>query len=504
MYKWLLIFFLFSPLFAQEEIVVHLDNEQRLAFLYLNPIQDIGSGFDANYLRALEKVLTFDLNHNGKIELVSQIDACKKQAKREKDLHFFEREKWRNLGCDFVVKVAISNKKLATSLFAVKTGAIKGIDSVPLSGKLENDRRILHSIADSMHEAFFGTRGVSNSRILYTIRTRNGSSSSDWITEVWEADYDGANARQVTYHAGLCVTPTYVPSLNDGRCHNLLYVCYQVGQPKIYATTVEKAEVMRLTYLRGNQLMPVISPQKDQMAFISDITGNPDLFIQDFSCDEGLLGKPRQVFCAPQATQGTPTFSPDGKHLAFVSNKDGTPRIYVLTVPKAGASIKEIKPLLISKQNRNNTCPAWSADGTKIAYSASTYGVRQIWIYDFTTGKESQLTEGYGHKENPTWASDSLHLMFNSSTPTISELFLINLNQKKAVKITSGPGEKRFPAWEPTRISHKQFGVSEHLFHHCPSASHLERLLEPSFRGYLRYLAKQNVQLLSNVYEKYG
>ncbi len=474
MSKWFLFFFLLvTPLFAEEEIVVHLASQERLAPLYLNPIQDVRSGFDAAYLRSLEKVLSFDLNHNGRTELVTQSSARKAQAKNENGLHVFEKEKWRALGCEYVVKIAVADKTLSASLYSISTGTVKGIDGIPLKGKLEQDRRILHSVADSMHEALFGSRGVCDTRILYTVRTRNGTNSSDWVTEVWEADYDGANARQITQHAGLCVTPTYIPAANGGRCQHLLYVCYQVGQPKIYATSTGTREPLRMTYLRGNQLMPAISPLKNQIAFISDITGNPDLFVQDFSLDEGLLGKPRQVFCAPQAAQGTPTYSPDGKKLAFVSNKDGTPRIYVLSIPKPGASLKEVKPLLISKQNRNNTCPAWSPDGTKIAYSASLAGVRQIWIYDLATGEETQLTDGYGHKENPTWAPDSLHLLFNSSTASSSELFLTNLNQKKAVKITTGPGEKRFPSWEPTRISHKQFGASNH-------------------------------PLLSNVYDKFG
>lgn len=450
MSKWFLFFLLFVPLFADEEIVVHLSNEERLAPLYLHPIESKHSGFDANYLHALEKVLHFDLNHNGRTEVVAQTAARKKQVNLEKGLRIFEREKWRALGCEYVAKTEITNKTFTITLFSVHNGSLKGLEAIPLSGNLDKDRRIIHSIADSMHAALFGVQGICDTRILYTVRTRAGASSLDWVTEVWESDYDGANAHQITKHAGLCVTPTYVPSVHGERCHHLLYVCYQVGQPKIYTTSVDNNEAKRLTYMRGNQLMPVISPQKNQMAFISDITGNPDLFVQDFSLEQGLIGKPRQVFCAAQAAQGTPTYSPDGKQLAFVSNKDGTPRIYVLTIPRAGASIKEINPTLISKQNRNNTCPAWSPDGTKIAYSASTGGVRQIWIYDFTTGKETQLTEGYGHKENPTWAPDSLHLMFNSSTATDSDLFLINLNQKKAVKITNGPGEKRFPAWEPT------------------------------------------------------
>lgn len=110
--------------------------------------------------------------------------------------------------------------------------------------------------------------------------------------------------------------------------------------------------------------------------------------------------------------------------------------------------MSNLKPQIISKKTRENTCPAWSPDGKKIAYSAISSGVRQIFIYDIERGTETQLTDGYGHKENPTWAPNSLHLMFNSTTPDSSELFMINLNQKKGVKVTRGSGEKRFPAWE--------------------------------------------------------
>lgn len=422
----LLLFLCFcTSLCADEEIVVHVGTQTQLTPIRLLPIPDQGSGFEKTYVNALEKILRFDFEHNGKTELSSSSKShC-------------------------TVEAEIKQKELSVKLtFPDK---VKGLEGVALTGDLSKDRQTIHRIHDTLFQTIFHTHGVAETRILYTVRNRKSDDSGQWVSDVWESDYDGANARRLTHDNCLCVTPTFVPAKESGRCRNFLYVSYKAGQPKIYAATLGESAGRRLSFLRGNQLMPAVSPTLDKIAFISDITGNPDLFVQDFSQEEGLLGKPRQVFCAPGATQGTPTFSPDGKKLAFVSNKDGTPRIYTLDIPAPGASLKELKPKMISKKTRENTCPAWSPDGKKIAYSALASGTRQIWIYDIVSGEEMQLTDGHGHKENPAWGPNSMHLIFNSSTPTTSDLFMINLNQKKAVKITSGVGEKRFPAWEGRR-----------------------------------------------------
>ena len=117
-------------------------------------------------------------------------------------------------------------------------------------------------------------------------------------------------------------------------------------------------------------------------------------------------------------------------------------------IPAPGTKLKEVKATLITKHGKESSAPAWSPDGSKLAYSTLTNGVRQIWIYDFDTRQERQLTQGPSHKENPTWGPNSLHIIFNSSTNSGSDLYLINLNQPEAEKISSGPGEKRFPSWE--------------------------------------------------------
>jgi TolB protein len=426
MHIFLLLFLVLSPLFAsEEEIVVHLSSRVDLSPVHMT-LSHKESGFEKHYCAALEKVLRFDFDHNGITEVVQSAQGASQ------------------------LKVAITQKTLSVKLVKAHSGVTKGIEGIALTGELNQDRQTLHRIHDTLLASQFDAMGIASQRVLYTHKTPKKESSTHMVSDVWTADYDGANARQTTHTNSLVVTPIFVPSQKtDERPRSFLYVSYQVGQPKIFAAALGEGIGKRLTFLRGNQLMPTISPTLDKMAFISDITGNPDLFVQDFSLEKGMIGKPRQVFCAPSAAQGSPSFSPCGKKLAFVSNKDGTPRIYILDIPPPGASVNNLKPRMITKKTRENTSPAWSADGGKIAYSALAGTTRQIWIYDLATGEETQLTDGAGHKENPAWAPNNLHLMFNSSSANGADLYLINLNQKKAVKVTQGLGEKRFPAWEP-------------------------------------------------------
>lgn len=444
-----LFLFLFAPLGAEEEIVVPLFAQGELTPLYLDTISGSNAGFDNSYLDKLLSILRFDLDSNGKTQTIPKTQKISLQLSKEKGWKNFGRSGWEPLHIPYVVKALMEEQKLSIAVYNVKGDTIHTIEQIPLSGLISEDRSKIHKLSDAIFDALFSTRSIASTSILYTVRRQTGANSTLWQTEIWEADYDGGNPRQITREGHLCVTPCYLPPTRSGHSQQFLYVSYRIGQPKIYIASTLEGIGRRLSYLRGNQLMPTLSPLKNQIAFISDITGNPELFVQPFDLQKGLLDKPRQIFSAPTAAQGSPTFSPSGKEIAFVSNKDGTPRIYIIAIPAPGSSVKEVKPLLITKQNRDNTCPAWSPDGTKIAYSALTRGVRQIWVYDTATGREKQLTEGGQHKENPAWAPDSIHLVYNSSTEKTAELYLININQTKAVKITSGPGEKRFPTWEP-------------------------------------------------------
>lgn len=444
---------------AQESIddhlIVTLETETSLKPVYLFNFKTDESSFPSSYHHQLQAVLTFDLSHNGSTYVAKPIASMEKNNLENPFKEMGSVNDWRNASIPYVVKVQIQNKALNALILNIDKLTVTTTETFTLTGSINQDRRFIHRLADQIHQALFGTDGIAATKILYTTQTKHSADSSKWICEVWESDYDGENARQITKENSTCHSPVYIPPKPGFTSGGFLYVSYQSGQSKICLCPLNKNKGQRLLSLSGNQFMPAVSKQRDKIAFISDVTGNPDLFLQQFSSESGPIGKPRQIFSAAKATQGSPTFSPDGKQIAFVSNKDGSAKIYVLTIPEPGTALRSIKANLISKQNRENSAPAWSPDGTKIAYCAKGSGNRQIWVYDLTTQKEKQVTFGSENKENPTWAPNSALIVYNTADKPSCELYIVHLDHPQPTQISSGRDEKRFPCWEPMLISNR-------------------------------------------------
>jgi TolB protein len=431
----------------EHAIVVRLATDTKLLPIYLSDLETGSSRLSSSYLSDLRKALSFDLNYNGKTETVGHTAKIKELDKGYDS--FDQLSSWKAHKVLYLIKMRVDGDHISAKLLSVNNRYVQNFEKIHLSGNLDQDRGQIHKLADAIHQQIFGTEGIASTRILYSTKTHHGIEGSDkWISEIWESDYDGANPQQLTNGKSFCISPSYLSLPGESEAQAFMYVSYQTGQPKVYYREFAKTEAHLLFKLSGSQMMAKINRDRNVLAFISDVTSTPDLFVLPIDLKNGKTGKPVQAYHYPQATQASPTFSPDGKQVAFVSNKDGRPRIYVMDVSTQSRSSHSIRTRLITKKNRENTAPAWSPDGSKIAFCAlSSDHYRQIWIVDVKTGVETQLTHGPGNKENPTWAKNSLHLIFNSADLQTSELYLVNLNQAEAIKITSGQGEKRYPSW---------------------------------------------------------
>jgi len=432
-----------SCLHAEEEIYVQLEKEIPLLPVYVAPIECDNKAYSKEYLESLREVLVFDLHHNGMTKM-----HFSKTLDERYDAHP-NFSKLKNEHIFYLVACKVHDSQLVTKVVFVNSQATKTIRGIALERNISKDRSSIHRLSDTIFELLFGKKGIASSRILFTLKKKMPmpKGAPQYVSEVYESDYDGHNAVRLTNDGSYIAHPQYIPTPSGKKSGWFLYVSYKIGQPKLYAAPLRGGTPLRLSSIRGIQVTPGIAKDGSAFAFSCDITSKADLFYQPFSQKQEI--KPRQIFAAKGAANASPSFSPDGKKIAFVSNKDGSPKIYVMDIPKEGLRLSDLRPVLITKKCRENTAPNWSPDGKKIAYCARNSGDRQIWIYDFETNQERELTSGAGIKENPAWAANSLHLLFNRTFGNETDLYLINLNQPEAVKITGGTGDKMFPCWEP-------------------------------------------------------
>ncbi len=443
---WKIVSIFFISFLYSENLEVSLTTRSHVKPLYISRVHTDPQEWDWRYFEELRGVLEFDLNTSG-FANIAQIVQELEDTFDWSDLRTnFKLELWSRERFAYVLTIEVHLQQLSVTIFDIEKETSKSYPLIALSGKLETDRRMIHRLADVIQKDLFGVEGIASLRILYAQREPNKwTNGLRWVSEIWICDSDGANARKLTSENGYCLSPVFLPK--QGTDLEFIYVFNDEGQSKIFRSCLSRPQGKPAIVLRGNHTLPAISQNGNQIAFISDAAGRPDLFIQNLDAKREAIGKARQLYSSPRATQASPTFSPDGKKLAFVSDKDGPPRIYVLNIP-GKTDTKRPKPLLLTIKNRENTCPAWSPDGKKLAYAAKTDGVRQIWIYDFETQEERQLTTGPKTKENPVWAPDNNHLVYNTETSESCELYLINLLQPDPIRISKGSGQKRFPYWE--------------------------------------------------------
>lgn len=420
-----LLFICSNFLFSENSLNVFLPTDSKLKKLKVASIENNKGIFSKQYYQQIQEVLYFDLNHCGYVHLSQEKSApyeIKMQA-TQSDLH-----------------VTAINKNL---------GKIYRLQPVHLSGHIDKDRTLIHKISDNIILKIFSQKGISTTKILYSNRKKITTKNKErWISEIWVCDYDGQNAQQITYNKGYNVTPYYIPIQSREGFENFLYVSYRNGQPKIYRASFADPQGKTLFTLPGNQLLPSVSFTSDMVAFVCDVAGTSDIFIQKYTPYGEPIDKPKQIFSYPKSTHATPSFHPTGSSLSFVSDKDGPPRIYTIDISSLNTTTRP-DAHLITKKNRHNSSPSWSSDGKKLAYCAKTDNVWQIWVYNADTGEENQLTFDRKNKENPRWAPNSLHLVYNTEDTITSEMYIINLNQMRPIQISHGPGNKRFPVWEP-------------------------------------------------------
>ena len=127
--------------------------------------------------------------------------------------------------------------------------------------------------------------------------------------------------------------------------------------------------------------------------------------------------------------------------LAFVSNGSGHKEIYFCDFD--GHNVRQV-----TRKRSITTFPAWSADGSYLAYTSFANGPSQIYIRNLKTGMEKHLAFK-GVQISPVWCPTRFELAASLSFSGDQEIYLLTGEGKMIKRVTNSRGIDVDISWSP-------------------------------------------------------
>jgi len=222
---------------------------------------------------------------------------------------------------------------------------------------------------------------------------------------------------------------------------------------------------------------------------VVSLTGLPGIFLTKIamSCDRG--GNKKEIYImnfdggdVKQITRHrsiafSPAWSPDGSKLAysvFSKHRNNIKNIDLYEFNFADDTYR-----MLSNRKGINSGVAYSPDGRKMALTMSFLGNPEIFTLEPSNNSVSRLTRSFGVEVDPTWSPDGKSLAFVSSRSGVAMIYRMNADGSGVQRLTYAGKYNASPSWSPQNGKIVFAGWLDgrfDLFTMNPDGSHIERL----------------------------
>lgn len=125
----------------------------------------------------------------------------------------------------------------------------------------------------------------------------------------------------------------------------------------------------------------------------------------------------------------SPAWSPDGSRLAYVSFEDKRSKVYIQNLTTGRRE-------LIAQFTGINSAPAWSPDGSRLALTLSRDGNAEIYVMRIDTRALKRLTYDPSIDTEPAWSPDGSSIVFTSDRAGSPQIYRMSANGGSAERLT--------------------------------------------------------------------
>lgn len=282
--------------------------------------------------------------------------------------------------------------------------------------------------------------------IICEVSTAEGtiafSQTVDQQFEILTMKADGSNKQQLTNNTVQDQYPAISP---DGQ--RIAFVRQDSESPTldndIWVMNIDGSNQQMLTENTVDDKRPVWSPDGTQIAFES---GKESFSIYVMDAD----GSNETKLTDDEGQDHSATWSPDNG-IAFISDRQGDDSADIYRMNSDGSDLK----ILISAESENGInlfYPAWSPDGSQIAYQGfSSNGASQVFIAN-ANGSNAQMisSQDYSSARQPSWSPDGMYitLLELAGSENSDAIWIVKTDGSNPVRLTDDQATRLgFPDW---------------------------------------------------------